>query len=193
MFYVNRFVLVPVEEHLDSRINQERTEYEQQPVEPLNEGARREDENKPQHYRPEDAIKQHPMIILFRHSERQENHNHHKDIVDGKRQFNQIAGDVFQRKLSFVMLDILVPRKGVVIRHLMVIQLILRHKLLLVMHIHHHVTLQTQEHEKQQRQRHPNGSPSGRLFERHHMILLVQDSQIQKQKEGDYYYKNQKE
>ena len=91
------------------------------------------------------------------------------------------------------MLDILVPRKGVVIRHLMVVQLILRHKLLFVMDIHHHVALQTQEHEKQQRQRHPNGSPSSRLFERHHMVFLVQDAQIQKQEEGDYYYKNQKE
>ena len=56
MLYVNALVLVSVYEHLDTGIDQECTEDQQQPVELLDKRTCREDENEAQHDCPENAI-----------------------------------------------------------------------------------------------------------------------------------------
>ena len=116
----------------------------------LDKCACREYEYESKHDRPENTVKQHSVIILLLHSEREEYHNHHENVVNGKGQLDQITGEILQGKLLVITVLILMPRKLSVIVHMMCLLGILLHEMILVMHVHYHISLQTDEQEEEQ-------------------------------------------
>ena len=67
----------------------------------------------------------------------------------------------------------------------MLVKLILRYKLVFVVHIHHFVALEADEQEEEHGQRHPDSRLAGRLFEGDLVVFFVQHKQVQNQQQGD--------
>lgn len=69
---IDLFLLVPVEEHLGTAVNQESSEYEQYPGEPADECSTCEDEDEAQYDGSQNTPVQYVLVIFLVYSERGE-------------------------------------------------------------------------------------------------------------------------
>ena len=102
---IDLFLLVSVEEHLGTAVNQESSEYEQYPGEPADERSTREDEDEAQHDGSQDTPVQYVLVIFLVHSERGENHHHYEEIIYRERFLYQITRDVGDGHIVPVLLQ----------------------------------------------------------------------------------------
>ena len=79
--------------HLDAGDDQEGAEDVEQPVELADQPAAREDHDRAQHDRADDAVQQYAALQFQRHREEAEDHHPHEDVVDRQRLLDQVAGD----------------------------------------------------------------------------------------------------
>ena len=85
---------------LHGRVEQERAEDVEDPVEALDQRDAGEDEDRPQHERAEDAPEQHPELVLPGHGEEREDHRPDEHVVDRQALFDQEAGVVLAARLA---------------------------------------------------------------------------------------------
>ena len=85
---------------LPGRVEQERPEDVEDPVEALDEGHPGEDEDGPQHQGAEDAPEQDAELVLAGHGEEGEDHRPDEDVVDRQALLDQVAREVLARGLA---------------------------------------------------------------------------------------------
>ena len=85
---------------LHGRVQQERAEDVEHPLEVLDQRHAGEDEDGAQDERPEDAPEQHPELVLLGHGEEREDHRPDEHVVDREALFDQEAGVVLAGSLA---------------------------------------------------------------------------------------------
>ncbi len=91
---VHLLLLVAIDEHLDSAVQQERAEYQEYPVEAADEGGACEDEDEAQDDGSQNTPVEGVLVVFLVNAERCEYHHHHEEIVHRQRLFYQITRNI---------------------------------------------------------------------------------------------------
>ncbi|MDT4875656.1 hypothetical protein FQZ97_1110380 [compost metagenome] len=92
-----RMVQFAAEQHLHPGQQQKGAEYIENPVEALHQRGAQTDHDRAQHYDPEDAPEQHPVLVTPGNAEETEDHRHDEHVVHRQRLLDQKAGVELQR------------------------------------------------------------------------------------------------
>ena len=94
MLHGARF-LDPLHDLLDRGVQEEGTEHEEDPDEPLNDSRTDEDEDEAHHQRHDDAIEQHLLLVLSGNAERGDDNDEHEDVIKRERLLREVPGKIF--------------------------------------------------------------------------------------------------
>src|SRR5579864_2169962 len=83
----------------NAAVNEQRTENKQQPVKAVNQAHARPDEDSAQNERSHDSPEQDTMLLLLRDGEIVEDHEENEEVIDAKREFEDVSGDKLEAGL----------------------------------------------------------------------------------------------
>ena len=102
--HIDFFLLVSVHVHLDAAINQECSEYEENPVEAADDGSTEEDEDEAEDDGTEDSPVEYMLLLILADTERGEDHHHAEEVIYRQRFLYEITRDIGNRHIVSILL-----------------------------------------------------------------------------------------
>ena len=180
--------VVFLDEHLDAAIDKDNAENGQHPREFAD--CRPEEENKeePQHDGAQNAPEKDAMVVALVDAEADKNHNHHEDVVDGERLFEEIAGEVLVKNLLAVDFECrgVVGRGGDERRDAVGTGIV--HQAFEVSDAVNPFGTETQQNTEKHSEDNPYARPDGGFLDFDDMVFLVEHTEVKCQHDHDKHH-----